>query len=137
MSETQGNIELVKDWLLARINKVIRIAIVQRTDEDPKGMAIWEGQGKVLRCTKPGVVLELMGGNSRSWLTRILHVFRLPGMKHVVKPWEQRRLSVPYVDLSLDVHPGTGETWLLIDAETWKRSPEELQQGPSNRNEGK
>ncbi len=132
MSDSRANEESVRDWLLTRVNQVIPIAIVQREDENPKGRTVWKGQGKVLKCTVPGVVLELLGGNSRSWLSRILPVFRLPGISHVVKPWERRRLSVPYIDLSLDVNPQTGKTWLLIDSETWRRSPEELRQGTSN-----
>ncbi len=128
MSHSQADVETVKDWLLARINQVIHIAIVQRTGECSPGRTFWKGEGKVVRCTKPGVVLELQGGHSPSWWSRIFHVFRYLGPNHVVGPWEERRLSVPYRDLSLEKVPTTGETWLLIDAATWVRTPEDLKQ---------
>jgi len=48
---------------------------------------------------------------------------------HVVPRWIQKPLSVPYGDLRIDLDPISGRKWLVIDAATWKRSPEELAEG--------
>ncbi len=129
MSGPQDDIEAVKSWLLARVKKVIDVVILRRSAEGRPKKVIWEGQGKVLRCASSGVVLELGDGASHSWWGGILHFFKNLPVRYVVRPWEQRRLSIPYVDLSLDGKGPGQAVRLIIDAATWDRSPEELKQG--------
>jgi len=129
MSEAQDVNDQAKTWLLSKVGKIIDVVILQRGSGGHQGKVFWEGQGKVLRCAKPGVVLELQMGESQSWVKRVLHFFPNLGRKYVVRPWEQKRLSVPYADLAIEVNPTTGGTRLIIDAATWRRSPTELRQG--------
>ena len=83
---------------------------------------VWKGTGKVLRCVQEGVVLDLNAGGA-SWWSRFL------GPLHVVPTWIQKPLSVPYRDLRIDRDPITGTKGLVIDAATWKWSPDELAEG--------
>ena len=120
----------VKTWLLSMMGKKIDVRIIQKTQETIPPLVIWKGPGKVLRCVREGVVLDLSAGTA-SWWGKI---FGNWGVKHVVTRWTQKPVSVPYCDLSIDRDPKTGVQWLVIDAATWTRSPEELTEKSSVEN---
>ncbi len=101
---------------------MIDVVIIQKALAGIPQRVIWKGQGKVLRCALVGVVLNLNAGRA-SWWSRI---WGNVGVQHVVPRWIQKPVSVPYGDLAIDLNPITGAKWLVIDAATWKRSPEEL-----------
>jgi len=125
MDSTDSNNE-VKTWLISKIGKMIDVMINQKPSDGMSEQVVWKGQGKVLRCALEGVVLDLNAGGA-SWWSRFL------GPLHVVPRWIQKPLSVPYRDLRIDLDPITGTKWLVIDAATWKRSPEELAEGRTSR----
>ncbi len=112
----------VKIWLLSMIGKMIDVVIIQKHLTKRSEEVVWKGQGKVLRCVQDGVVLDLKTGGT-SWWSRFL------GPSHVAPRWIQKPLSVPYGDLTIRLEPVTGTKQLVIDADTWKRSPEELAKG--------
>ena len=112
----------VKTWLISMVAKMIAVVIIQKALAGIPQQVLWKGQGKVLRCVQEGVVLNLNAGGA-SWWSRI---WGNVGVKNVVPRWIQKPVSVPYGDLAVDLNPTTGAKWLVIDAETWKRSPEEL-----------
>ena len=103
---------------------MIGVVILQQPLAGRPAQVAWKGQAKVLRCVKDGVVLNVHAGGA-SWLSKLWGNW---GAKHVVPRWIQKSLSVPYCDLTIDLDPVTGTKWLVIDAATWKRSPEELTQ---------
>ena len=109
----------VKTWLRSVTGKMIDVKMLQKSVADRLEQVVWEGKGKVLRCVQEGVVLDLHAGGA-SWWSRFF------GPLHVAPRWIQKPVSIPYCDLTVDVHPSTGTTWLVIDANTWKRSAEEL-----------
>ncbi len=121
MDSTDSNNE-VKAWLISMTGKMIDIVILQKPCDGRSQQVVWKGQGKVLRCVQEGVVLDLNTGGA-SWWSRLWGNL---SVKHVVPRWVQKPFSVPYRDLSIDLDPITGTRWLVIDADTWKRSPEEL-----------
>jgi hypothetical protein len=123
MESTDSNNE-VKTWLLARKGSMIDVMIVQKILGESPQQVVWKGQGKVVRCVREGVVLDLNAGGA-FWWNRL---WRKVGVKHVVPRWIQKPISIPYCDLAVDQDPTTGVEWLVIDAATWKwkRSPEEL-----------
>ena len=121
MESTSSNKE-VKTWLLSMMGKMIDAVIIQKSHAGMPPQVIWKGQGKVLRCVQEGVVLDLNAGGA-SWWSRFWGNW---GVKHVVPRWIQKPLSIPYHDLAIDLDTTTGAKWLVIDVETWKRSPEEL-----------
>ena len=121
MESTDLNNE-VKAWLISMMGKMIDVAINQKPCDGRSEQVVWKGQGKVLRCVQEGVVLDLNAGGA-SWWSRFF------GPLHVVPRWIQKPLSVPYRDLRIVPDPITGTKWLVIDAATWKRSPEELTKG--------
>jgi len=112
----------VKTWLLSMMGNMIDVVIIQKALAGIPQQVLWKGKGKVLRCVQEGVVLELNAGGA-SWWSRI---WRNWDVQHVVPRWIQKPVSVPYGDLAIDLNPATGAKWLVIDAATWKRSPEEL-----------
>ena len=112
----------VKVWLISMMGKIIDVVILQKSCEGRSEEVVWKGKGKVLRCVQQGVVLNLNAVGT-SWLSRFL------GPLHVVPRWIQKPLSVPYRDLRNYRDPITGIKGLVIDAATWKRSPEELAEG--------
>ncbi|MEX2491355.1 MAG: hypothetical protein WD425_06310 [Nitrospirales bacterium] len=112
----------VKTWLLSMMGKKIDVVIIQKALAGVPERVLWTGQGRVLRCVQEGVVLGLNAGGA-SWWSRI---WGNVGMQHVVPRWIQKPVSVPYGDLSIGLNTTTGVKWLVIDAATWKRSPEEL-----------
>ena len=112
----------VRTWLISMMGKMISVMILQKPCDGGPQQVVWKGQGKVLRCVQEGVVLDLNAGGS-SWWSRLWGNL---SMKHVVPRWIQKPLSVPYGDLTIDLDPVTETKWLVIDAATWKRSPEEL-----------
>jgi len=124
MDSTDLNNE-VKTWLISQIGKMIDVMINQKSCDGRSEQVIWKGQGKVLRCVQEGVVLDLNAGGA-SWWSRFWGNW---GVKHVVPRWIQKPLSIPYHDLAIDLDTTTGAKWLVIDAATWKRSPEELAEG--------
>ena len=113
--------EEVRVWLLSMIGHMIAVMILQKAETDRSEQVLWQGQGKVLRCVQEGAVLDLNAGGA-TWLSR----FWKP--RTVAPLWIKKPLSVPYRDLWIDREPKTGEKRLVIDAVTWKRSPEELTQ---------
>jgi len=121
MESTSSNHE-VKTWLLSMMGNMIDVVIIQKALAGIPQRVIWKGQGRVLRCAQEGVVLDLNAGGA-SWWSRI---WGNVGVKNVVPRWIQKPVSVPYGDLAIDLNPTTGVKWLVIDAATWKRSPEEL-----------
>jgi len=121
MKSTFSNHE-VKAWLISMTGNMIHVMIIQKSGEGQPQQVVWKGQGKVLRCVEAGVVLDLNAGRA-SWWSRLWGNW---SVKHVVPRWIQKPLSVPYRDLTIDLDPITGTKWLVIDAATWKRSPEEL-----------
>ena len=112
----------VKAWLISMIWKMIDVMILQNLGNGMLEQVVWKGRRKVVRCVQEGVVLELNAGGA-SWWSRFWGSW---GVKHVVSRWIQQLLSVPYRDLRIDLDPMTRTKWLVIDAATWKRSPEEL-----------
>ena len=112
----------VKTWLISMVAKMIAVVIIQKALAGIPQQVLWKGQGKVLRCVQEGVVLNLNAGGA-SWWSRI---WGNVGVKNVVPRWIQKPVSVPYGDLAVDLNPTTGAKWLIIDAVTWTRSPEEL-----------
>jgi hypothetical protein len=131
----------VKMWLMSMIGKMIDVMILQKPGGEMLEKVVWKGRGKVLRCVPEGVVLDLNAGGA-SWWSRFWGNW---GVKHVVSRWIQQPLSVPYGDLRIDLDAITRTKWLVIDAATWKRSPEELAEGsvpkgdltsPRGKNEG-
>jgi len=132
MDSTDLNNE-VKTWLISQIGKMIDVMINQKSCDGRSEQVVWKGRGKVLRCVQEGVVLDLNAGGA-SWWGRFL------GPLHVVPRWIQKPLSVPYRDLRIDLDPITRTKQLVIDAATWRRSPEELTEGrrrsiPTNQEE--
>ncbi len=121
MASTFSNQE-VKAWLLTMVGRVIDVVIIQKALAETPQQILWKGQGKVVRCARVGVVLELHAGGG-SWWSRL---WGHRGVHHVVERWSNKPISVPYVDLAIDLHPTAGAKRLVIDAATWKRSPEEL-----------
>ncbi|MDH5427860.1 MAG: hypothetical protein OEZ05_10850 [Nitrospirota bacterium] len=121
MASTFSNQE-VKTWLLSMVGQIIDVVIIQKAFAETPQHVLWKGKGKVIRCVQEGVVLELNAGGA-SWWSRVWgHL----GVQHVVERWTQKPISVPYDDVTIDLNPTTGAKWLVIDAATWKRSPEEL-----------
>ena len=118
MESTRSNNE-VKAWLMSKMGKIIDVVIIQKSTAEIPEQIVWKGKGKVLRCVQGGVVLDLHAGGA-SWWSRFF------GPLHVAPRWIQKPVSIPYCDVTVDAHPSTGETWLVIDADTWKRSTEEL-----------
>jgi len=112
----------VKAWLISMTGNMSHVMIIQKSGEARPQQIVWKGQGKVLRCVQEGVVLDLNAGGA-SWWSRLWGNW---SVKHVVPRWIQKPLSVPYGDLTIELDPVTGTKWLVIDAATWKRSPEEL-----------
>ena len=123
--ESTDSTNEVKAWLISMIGKMIDVMILQKLGNEMLEQVVWKGRGKVVRCVQEGVVLELNAGGA-SWWSRFWGSW---GVKHVVSRWIQQPLSVPYRDLRIDLDPMTRTKWLVIDAATWKRSPEELTQG--------
>ena len=113
----------VKAWLLSMTGKMIRVLILQKSEAGKSEQMLWKGQGKVVRCVNEGVVLDLNAGTS--WWSKILRPWNVT---HVAPRWIPEPLSVPYHDLSINQDPTTGRKQLVIDAATWKRSPEDLTQ---------
>lgn len=122
MTESIDSNHEVKTWLLSMMEKMIDVVIIQKSRIEIPQQVLWKGQGKVLRCVLEGVVLDLNAGGA-SWWSRL---WGNVGVKNVVPRWIQKPISIPYCDLTVDGNPTTGAKWLVIDAETWKRSPEEL-----------
>jgi hypothetical protein len=120
--ESPGSNNEVQTWLISQIGKIIDVEINQKSCDGRSEQVVWKGRGKVLRCVQEGVVLELNAGRA-SWWSKFL------GPLPVVPRWIQKPLSVPYGDLRIDLDPISGRKWLVIDAATWKRSPEELAEG--------
>ena len=123
--ESSDSTNEVKAWLISMIGKMIDVMILQKLGNEMLEQVVWKGRGKVVRCVQEGVVLELNPGGA-SWWSRFWGSW---GVKHVVSRWIQQPLSVPYRDLRIDLDPMTRTKWLVIDAATWKCSPEELTQG--------
>ena len=121
MASTFSNQE-VKTWLLSMVGQIIDVVIIQKAFAETPQQVLWKGKGKVVRCVQEGVVLELNAGGA-SWWSRL---WGQRGVQHVVEPWIKKPISVPYDDVAIDLDPTTGAKWLVIDAATWKRSPEEL-----------
>ncbi len=121
MESTDSSLD-VKTWLISMVGEMIAVVIIQKPQVEIPQQVLWKGQGKVLRCVLEGVVLDLNAGEA-SWWGRL---WGNVGVKNVVPRWIQKPVSVPYGDLAVDLNPTTGAKWLVIDAETWKRSPEEL-----------
>ena len=117
----------VQTWLVSMMKKRIDVRIIQKVQAAIPPQVIWSGHGKVLRCVREGVVLDLNAG-AASWWSKIWGNW---GVKHVVTRWTQKPISIPYCDLSIDLDLKTGVKWLVIDAATWKRSPEELNEKTS------
>lgn len=115
----------VKIWLISMIGKMIDVMILRKLCDGISEQVVWKGRGKVLRCAQEGVVVDLNAGGA-SWWSRFWGNW---GVKHVVSRWIQQPLSVPYRDLRVVQDPITRTKWLVIDAATWKRSPEELAEG--------
>ena len=112
MESTDSNNE-VKTWLMSNVGKMIDVVINQKLPEENSDQIVWKGRGKVLRCVRDGVVLELKAGGA-SWWSRI---FGSWGVKYVVSRWTQRPFSVPYRDLKIDLDPITRTKRLVIDAD--------------------
>jgi hypothetical protein len=125
MESTDSNNE-VKAWLISMMGKIIDVVILQKPYGGRSEEVVWKGTGKVLRCVQEGVVLDLNAGGASLW-RRFLRPL------HVVPRWIQKPLSVPYRDLRIDLDPITGTKRLVIDAATWKRSPEELAKGRTSK----
>jgi len=112
----------VKTWLLSMVGQIIDVVIMQKALAEIPQEVLWKGKGKVIRCMQEGVVLDLNAVGT-SWWSRLWgHV----GVQHVVERWIKKPISIPYDDVAIDLNPTTGAKWLVIDAATWKRSPEEL-----------
>ncbi len=109
----------VKTWLISMTGKMIDVMILQKSIADRLEQVVWKGKGKVLRCVQEGVVLDLHAGGA-SWWSRFF------GPLHVVPHWIQKPVSIPYCDVSIELATTTGTKQLVIDADTWKRSTEEL-----------
>ena len=109
----------VKTWLISMTGKMIDVMILQKSVADRLEQVVWKGKGKVLRCVQEGVVLDLNAGGA-SWWSRFWRPF------HVVPRWIQKPVSIPYCDVSIELDTSTGTKQLVIDADTWKRSTEEL-----------
>ncbi len=121
MTKSTNSIDEVKVWLLSMVGKMIRVLILQKEEAGQSEQVLWKGQGKVVRCVQEGAVLDLNAG--ASWWSKLLRPWNVT---HVASRWIQEPLSVPYHDLSIGLDATTGRKQLLIDAATWKRSPEEL-----------
>ncbi len=119
--ESTNSIDEVKAWLLSIVGNMIGVVILQKAEAGKPEQVLWKGQGKVVRCVQEGVVLDLNAG--ASWWSKFLRPWNVT---HVAPRWIQKPLSVPYRDLSIDRDPTTGRKLLVVDAATWKRSPEEL-----------
>ena len=124
MGSTDLNNE-VKAWLFSMMGKMIDVVILQKSETEESEQVLWRGQGKVLRCVQEGVVLDLNAG-AASWWSRLFGTW---SVTHVVSRWIQKPISVPYGDLTIGLDPVTGTKQLVIDAATWKRSPEDLGKG--------
>ena len=118
-TESENNL---KTWLYSMTGKMIQVMILQKPVADRPEHVIWKGQGKVVRCVQEGVVLDLNAGGA-SWWSRL---WGNASVKHIVPRWIQKPFSVPYCDLAMAQNTETGEKWFVVDAETWKRSPEDL-----------
>ncbi len=121
MTESIHSIDEVKTWLLSMVGNMISVVILQKAEAGQSEQVLWKGQGKVVRCVQEGAVLDLNAGTS--WWSKF---FRPWNVTHVAPRWIQKPLSVPYGDLSIDRDLKTGRKQLVVDAATWKRSPEEL-----------
>lgn len=126
MESTSSNYE-VKTWLLSMVGQMIDVVIMQKALAEIPQEVLWKGKGKVLRCVQEGVVLDLNAGGA-SWWSRIWGNL---GVQHVAPRWIQKPVSVPYGDLAIGLNPTTGAKWLVMDAATWKRSPEDLKEKKS------
>ncbi len=111
----------VKAWLISMVGQMLDVVILRKSTEGMSEQVVWEGQGKVLRCVQEGVVLDLNAGGA-SWWSRFFPPW------HVAPRWIKKPFSVPYRDLAIEDNPTTGAKRLVIDAETWRRSPSELVQ---------
>ena len=120
MMESTSSHHDVKIWLHSMVEKLIAVVIIQKSRAEVPLQVIWRGKGKVVRCVQDGVVLDLKVGGA-SWWNKFW------GLVHVVSRWIPKPLSVPYVDLAIDLDPITGVKTLVVDAATWKRSSEEFQ----------
>ncbi len=120
MESTDSNYA-VKAWLVSMLGKMIDVLILQKAEIGKPEQVVWSGQGKVLRCVQEGAVLDL-NAEGGSWWSRFI---RNRSVTNVVPHWINKPLSVPYRDLSIDQDLETGTKRLVIDAATWKRSPEE------------
>ncbi len=118
----------LKTWLISMTGKMVQVVILQKAMADRPEHVIWKGQGKVVRCVQEGVVLDLNAGGASWWR----QLWEILSIKHIVPRWIQKPFSVPYCDLSIDLKFETGEKCLVIDAATWKRSPEDLMQKKKN-----
>jgi len=116
------NINDVKSWLLEMVGKVIEVKIIQKAAGEMPQQVVWQGPATVVRCVDAGVVVDLNAGGA-TWWSRL---FGNVGVRNVVPRWLQKPVSIPYCDLSIDINLKTGAKCLVIDAATWKRSPEEL-----------
>ena len=121
MESTDSNLD-VKTWLISMVGEMIAVVIIQKPQAEIPQQVLWKGKGKVLRCLQEGVVLDLNAGGA-SWWSRLWGNL---GVKNVVPRWIQKPISIPYSDLTVECNPTTGAKWLVIDAATWRRSPEEL-----------
>lgn len=122
MTESTNSNHEVKTWLLSMMGNMISVLILQKSDAEKSGQVLWKGRGRVVRCVVEGAVLDLNAGGA-SWWSKFLRPWPVT---HVAPRWIRKPLSVPYHDLSVELDPTTGTKLLVIDAETWKRSPEEL-----------
>jgi hypothetical protein len=125
--ESSSSHHEVKTWLLSMVGKKIDVVIIQKALAGIPQRVLWTGQGRVLRCVQEGVVLDLNAGGA-SWWSRIWGNL---GVQHVAPRWIQKPVSVPYGDLAIGLNPTTGAKWLVMDAATWKRSPEDLKEKKS------
>ncbi len=121
MRESTNSLDEVKAWLLSVVGNMIAVVVLQKAEAGESEQVLWKGQGKVVRCVLEGVVLDLNAGTS--WWSKFLRPWPVT---HVAPRWIQKPLSVPYHDLSIDRDPTTGKKQLVVDAATWKRSPQEL-----------
>lgn len=121
MEPTDLNNE-VQIWLFSMVGEMIDVVILQKSKAKRAEQVLWKGQGKVLRCVQEGVVLNL-NAMGASWWSKLWGTW---SVTRVVSRWVQKPISVPYGDLSIDMNHVTGTKQLVIDAKTWKRSPEEL-----------
>ncbi len=121
MTESTNSNDDVKAWLLSMVGKMIGVVILQKAEAGKSEHVLWKGQGKVVRCVQEGTVLDLNAGTS--WWSKFLRPWNVT---HVAPRWIQKPISVPYHDLSIGLDSTTGIKQLVIDAATWKRSPEEL-----------